>query len=278
MSDNWVVQNLENALETWNEKLAEIWTLITTTPQSFKGGSIWGVIVNINGAVQAIGLALLVLFFTVGMIRTCGSYTEVRKPEHALKLFIRFALAKGAITYGMELMLALFNIVQGTISTIMNAAGFGSASQAVLPTEIVTAVEDCGFFESIPLWAVTLIGGLFITVLSFIMIMTVYGRFFKLYMYTALAPIPLSTFAGELSQNVGKSFIKSYCAVLLEGAVIVLACIIFSLFASSPPVINTDAAAVTMVWSYVGELIFNMLVLVGAVRMSDRIIREMMGL
>ncbi|MCD8054963.1 MAG: hypothetical protein LUF00_13215 [Lachnospiraceae bacterium] len=278
MSDNWVVQNLENALETWNEKLAEIWTLITTTPQSFKGGSIWGVIVNINGAVQAIGLALLVLFFTVGMIRTCGSYTEVRKPEHALKLFIRFALAKGAITYGMELMLALFNIVQGTISTIMNAAGFGSASQAVLPTEIVTAVEDCGFFESIPLWAVTLIGGLFITVLSFIMIMTVYGRFFKLYMYTALAPIPLSTFAGEPSQNVGKSFIKSYCAVLLEGAVIVLACIIFSLFASSPPVINTDAAAVTMVWSYVGELIFNMLVLVGAVRMSDRIIREMMGL
>lgn len=97
-------------------------------------------------------------------------------------------------------------------------------------------------------------------------------------MYTALAPIPLSTFAGEPSQNVGKSFIKSYCAVCLEGAVIVLSCIIFSLFASSPPVVNPDAAAVTQVWSYVGELLFNMLVLVGAVKMSDRIIREMMGL
>ncbi len=58
MSDNWVVQNLENALETWNEKLSEIWTLITTTPQNFKGGNIWKVIVDINGAVQAIGLAL----------------------------------------------------------------------------------------------------------------------------------------------------------------------------------------------------------------------------
>ena len=250
MSDNWVVQNLENALETWNEKLSEIWTLITTTPQNFKGGNIWKVIVDINGAVQAIGLALLVLFFVIGMVKTCGSFTDVKKPEHALKLFVRFALAKGVITYGMELMLALFNIVQ----------------------------EDCGFFESIPLWAVTLIGGLFITVLSFILIMTVYGRFFKLYMYTALAPIPLSTFAGEPTQNVGKSFIKSYCAVLLEGAVIVLACIIFSVFASSPPVVNPDAAAVTQVWAYIGELVFNMLVLVGAVKMSDRIIREMMGL
>lgn len=278
MSDNWVVQNLENALETWNEKLVEIWQLITTTPQDFKGGGIWSVIVNINGAVQSIGLALLVLFFVAGMVKTCGSFTEVKKPEHALKLFVRFAIAKGAITYGMELMLALFNIIQGTISTIMGSAGFSTPQQTVLPPELITSVEECGFFESIPLWAVTLIGGLFITVMSFILIMTVYGRFFKLYMYTALAPIPLSTFAGEPSQNVGKSFIKSYCAVCLEGAVIVLSCIIFSLFASSPPVVNPDAAAVTQVWSYIGELLFNMLVLVGSVKMSDRIIREMIGL
>ena len=275
---SWVVQNLENALETWNSKLSEIWQLLTTSPQQFKGGSIWSVMVNINGAVQAIGLALLVLFFVVGVVRTCGSFTDVKKPEHALKLFIRFAIAKGVITYGLELMLALFDIVQGTISTIMTSAGFGTPNQTTLPAEMVTTIESCGFFESIPLWAVTLIGGLFITVLSFIMIMTVYGRFFKLYMYTALAPIPLSTFAGEPSQNVGKSFIKSYCAVLLEGAVIVLACIIFSLFASTPPVVNPDAAAVTQVWAYIGELVFNMLVLVGAVKMSDRIIREMMGL
>ena len=278
MSDNWVVQNLENALETWNDKLSEIWRLLTTTPQDFKGGSIWNVMVTINGAVQAIGLALLVLFFVVGVVRTCGSFTDVKKPEHALKLFVRFAIAKGVITYGMELMLALFNIVQGIISTIMTSSGFGTPNQTTLPSEMVITIEDCGFFESIPLWEVTLIGGLFITVLSFILIMTVYGRFFKLYMYTALAPIPLSTFAGEPTQNVGKSFIKSYCAVLLEGAVIVLACIIFSLFASSPPVVNPDAAAVTQVWSYIGELVFNMLVLVGAVKMSDRIIREMMGL
>lgn len=277
-SDNWVVQNLVNALNTWNEKLAEIWQLITQSPESFKGGGIWNVIVDIHGALQAVGYALLVLFFVVGVVKTCGSFTDVKKPEHAVKLFVRFAIAKGVVTYGLELMMALFQIVQGVISTIMDTAGLGTVQQAVLPQEIVTAVEDCGFFESIPLWAVTLIGGLFITVLSFIMIMSVYGRFFRMYLYTAIAPIPLSTFAGEPSQNVGKSFIKSYAAVCLEGAVIVLACIIFSLFASSPPVADPDAAAVTMVWGYIGELIFNMLVLVGAVKMADRVVREMMGL
>lgn len=246
--------------------------------KNFKDGTIWNVMVNINSAMQAIGLALLVLFFVAGVVKTCGSFTEIKKPEHALKLFVRFAIAKGVVTYGMELMLALFNIVQGTISSIMTASGMGGIESTTLPQEMIDTIENCGFFESIPLWAVTLIGGLLVTVLSFILIMTVYGRFFKLYMYTALAPIPLSTFAGEPSQNVGKSFIRSYSAVLLEGAVILLACIIFSLFASTPPVVDTSAAAVTQVWSYIGQLAFNMLVLVGTVKMSDRIIREMMGL
>ena len=278
MSDNWVVQNLQNALDTWNSKLAEIWQILTQSPENFKGGGIWQVIVQIHGALQAIGYALLVLFFVVGVVKTCGSFTEVKRPEHALKIFIRFAIAKGVVTYGLELMMALFNIIQGVTSTIMQTAGFGSTEDTVLPDEIIEAVEDCGFFESIPLWAVTLIGGLFITVLSFIMVMSVYGRFFRLYLYTAIAPIPLSSFAGEPSQNIGRSFLKSYAAVCLEGAIVVLACIIFLLFASSLPVVNPDAAAVTMVWSYIGELIFNMLVLVGAVKMSDRVVREMMGL
>ena len=277
MSDNWVVQNLENALNSWNEKMSEIWQLVTQSPEDFKGGTIWSVIVNIHGAVKAIGLALLVLFFVVGVMKTCGSFAELKKPEHAVKLFVRFAIAKGVVTYGLELMMALFKIVQGLISTIMNASGLGAADQTVLPAEMVTAIEDCGFFESVPLWAVTLIGSLVITVLSFIMIMSVYGRFFKLYLYTALAPVPLSTFAGEPTQNVGKSFIKSYAAVCLEGAVIILACVVFSLFASSPPEINPDAAPVSMVWSYIAELIFNMLILVGAVKMADKIVHEMLG-
>ncbi|MDO5002754.1 MAG: hypothetical protein Q4E39_00800 [bacterium] len=278
LSTNWVVENLQNSLDTWNSKLGEIWKLITETPETFKGGAIWKVIKNIHGALQAIGLALLVLFFLVGVMKTCGSFAEVKKPEHAFKLFIRFAIAKIVVTYGLDLMLSIFEIVQGLISTIMKTAGLKTMTKTVLPQTIIKAIEKCGFFESIPLWAVTLIGGLVVTVLSYIMIMTIYGRFFKLYLYTAIAPVPLSTFAGEPTQNVGRSFIKSYCAVCLEGAIVILACIIFSLFASSPPEVDASVSAVTMVWKYIGELVFNMLVLVGTIKASDRVVREMMGL
>ena len=142
MSDNWVVQNLQNALSTWNEKLAEIWTLVTQSPQAFKGGSIWGVMVGIHGAVKAIGLALIVLFFVMGVMKTCGTFADLKRPEVAVKAFVRFALAKAAVTNGLELMNALFSIAQGLVSTIMSAAGFGSPQQTVLPTEIITAVEQ----------------------------------------------------------------------------------------------------------------------------------------
>ncbi|SHK90971.1 hypothetical protein [Hespellia stercorisuis] len=277
-SDNWIVQNLNSALETWNDKLGEIWTLLTQNPETFKGGEIWSVMTNINGALKAIGYALLVLFFAVGIVKTCGSFTDMKKPEHAAKAFIRFALAQGAVMYGMELMNAIFSIVQGVISKIM---GNGSINGGVsrLPAEIVGKIESVGMLESIPLWIVTLLGSLLITVMSFIMILSVYGRMFKLYMYTAIAPIPISTFAGEPTQSVGKNFIRSYAGVCLEGAIIALACIIFAVFAASPPAVgDTGLSAVTIVWNYIGELIFNLLVLVGAVKASDRIVKEIMGL
>ena len=278
MSDNWVVQHLVNTLNTWNEKLAEVWELLSMSPESFKGGGIWRIIVNINGSLQAIGLALLVLFFLSGVVSTSANLGEIKRPEHALKLFIRFAIAKGVVTYGLSLMMGIFSVIQGIISKIMRTSGITAASKTTLPQEMIDAIEDCGFFESIPLWAVTIIGSLFVTVLSFIIIFTVYGRFFKIYMYTAIAPVPLSTFAGQPTQSIGISFLKGYAAVCLEGAIIILACVIFSYFASSPPVVDADAAPAAMVWKYIGELVFNMLVLVGTVKMSDHVIKEMMGL
>lgn len=273
------MDNLNSALETWNGKLAEIWQLISTSPENFKGGGIWNVIVSINGALQAIGCALLVLFFVMGVVKTCGSFTELKKPEMAFKCFVRFILAQAAVTHGMELMTALFRVGQGMVSTIMSSSGLTAMSAAALPTEMVTTIESVGFLDSIPLWAITLLGSLFIWVLSLIMILTVYSRFFKIYIATAIAPIPLASFAGQPSSSIGVAFIKSYAAICLEGCVIVLACVIFSAFASTPPAIaDSTLAPATIVWNYVGELIFNMLVLVGAIKMSDRLIRELMGL
>jgi len=279
ISDNWVVRNLERAIATWNGKLAELWQLITQTPETFKGGQIWSVIVNINSALTGIGYGLLVLFFAIGIFSSAASFKELQRPEFALRHFIRFVLAKVAVGRGMEIMTAIFAICGSVVSASKNSIGGAVADSATLPAEIVSAIEDVGFMQSIPLWLVSFLGSLFITVMSFILILTVYGRFFKLYLYTAMSPLPFASFAGETTAGIGKAFVKSYIGVCLEGAVIVLACLIYSAFLSSAaPTVDTTLPAVTMAWEYIGELVFNMLVLTGLVKGADRIVREMFSL
>lgn len=279
MNDNWLIESLKWTFEFWNNKQTEIWQLVSTTPEEFKGGDIWKLALTLNDGLKAIGYGLLVLFFALSICKSTINFRDLRRPEQGLRFFIRFVLAKTAVTYGIDLMTAIFNICTGIVSVIAEKMGTAVADMA-LPEELETAVNEVGFLASIPLWLVTILGCLVIIVLSFVMILTVYSRFFKLYMYTAFAPIPLSSFAGEATSFMGKAFIKSYMGVCMEGAVIVLACLIFSAFTSSGNfgLVDAESSAVVQVLAYLAETIFNMLVLVGLIKGSDRIVKEMFAL
>lgn len=215
----------------------------------------------------------------MGVFQSAASFREIQRPEYALRHFIRFAAAKVAVGYGMELMTAIFSICGGIVQTVMGSIAGSVSTAATLPSDLVDAIESIGFLESIPLWLVSFLGSLLVTVLSFILILTVYGRFFRLYMYTALSPLPLASFAGEGTSSMGKAFIKSYVGVCMEGAVIILACLIYSAFlSSSTPSVDTSLPAVTMAYQYIGQMVFNMLVLTALVKGAERIVREMFGL
>lgn len=279
MSDNWIISTLESALAGWNDKLAEIWSLVSQTPEHFRGGDIWNVIVGLNNALVGLGYGLLVLFFAMGVFQSAASFRDLQRPEFALRHLIRFVLAKVAVGSSLELILAIYRICGGAVSAVMGGIGAEVTTAATLPSEIVSAIEDVGFLASIPLWLVSLLGSLLITVLSFVLILTVYGRFFKIYIYTAVAPLPLAAFAAEATAQSGRAFAKSYIGVCMEGAVIVLACVIYSAFLSSgSSAIDASLPAVTMVWQYIGQLVFNMLVLTGLVKGASRLVHEMFGM
>lgn len=273
---NWIIDILNYSLNFWSDAIRTIWDLLTTSPQNFRGGGVWNVISGIQGGLKGIAYALLVLFFLVGVVRTTTNFAEIKRPEVALKLFIRFAVAKAVVTYSMDLMNAIYKIVAGILSNIGSHASSILTEGARVPDVIQQKIQECSFLDSIPLWIVSLIGALLITVLSFVMILTVYSRFFKLFMYTAVAPIPLSSFAGEGTSQVGRQFLKSYAGVCLQGAVIIISCIVYSVLADTPAV-NASGDATTMVWSWLLQTIFFFLVLVGAVKMSDRVVKEMIG-
>ena len=274
-----MISVLNFAFNFWNDKLAEIWGLISLSPQDFKNGDIWRVILGINEGLQAIAYGLLILFFAMVIFKSASNFRDFRRPEYALAIFIRFVATKLTITYGMDLMIMIFNICGGITSKIGDTMGQITA-RVTLPSEVETAITSMGFFASLPLWLITIIGVLLVVVLSLVMLLTVYGRFFRLYLCTAISPLPLASFGGNVTSQTGRQFIKSYIGVCIEGAIIVVACVIFNAYMGSGTmgVVSSNTDGFTLVFAYLVEVIFSMLVLVGLVKGSDRIVKEMLAL
>lgn len=163
MDQNWIVENLNNAFSTWNDKLSELWSLVTTSPATFKGGAVWGVMQTIHGTMLAIGYALVILFFAMSLCKNTANFHELKRPEAALHYLIRFVAAKAAVGYGMDIMLKVFEVCNGIVSEMASSMGGISQAMVSLPGEVQTAIENVGFLASIPLWLVTILGSLFIT-------------------------------------------------------------------------------------------------------------------
>ena len=276
----WLINSLQNALSSWSFIQEMVLGEMITAPDVYRSGSIWGIITTIYGGIQSIGYALLVLFFVIGVVKTCGSLAEVKRPEVALKLFVRFAIAKGVITHGLDLLMVFIRIAQGAIGKIYNSTGLTPGHAITVPEEVVDAIRAGRIIDSIPLAILTMIGVLLIWVVSLVILISCLGRMFKIFMYVAVSPIPLAAFAGEPTQNIGKSFLKSFAGVCMEGVVILLACAVYTAYGGtsmiSTPDNNINNASI--VWNYFADLMVYMFVLAAAIKTADRVAKEMIGL
>lgn len=273
--DNLIADTLSFALSVWDEKIDEVYVLVTMPVEEFRGGQIWAKVCTLTQTLQSIAFALFTLFFLVGIIRTYLSFEELRRPETAIKILVRFALGKILIDYSSEILTAVMKIGRGIAAKAMGADASFAATSSAIPGEILSAIDKCTFLQSVPLFAVALICTVTVWILSVRLVLIVYARFFRIYLYTAVSPIALASFASEKTQTMGVNFIRSYVSVTLEGLVIVLSLIIFSLFATTAPAVSEGGSAASMVWRYMGELIFNMLILNALISASDRLVREL---
>ena len=143
MNQNWIVENLNNAFSTWNGKLTELWGLVTTSPQSFKGGAVWGVMQSLHSAMVGIGYALIVLFFAISLFKNTMNFHELKRPEAALHYLIRFVAAKALVGYGMDIMLNIFSICNGVVSdtAIILMVDSNCQREHILPSEKAKAYQ-----------------------------------------------------------------------------------------------------------------------------------------
>ena len=279
----WLTQLLNTALRFWEACGGLIWNLLTTPPSQFKGGIVWDVMVSINSVFQYVAYALLILFFGISVAKETTNINELKRPENVFRLFIRYAVAKAFITYNMYIMDAVYTIGAGIVRKITASSEWlylYGGSDAELPSNIANQISNADLIDRIPLTIIVIIGFLVIIALSLVALLAVYGRFFKIYIYTALAPIPIAAMSGEVTQNHGWQFVKSYVGICLEGAVIALACVIYTKMGDKATISPMFFAysELGFVVAYIVEVIFNMLIMIGIMKSSNQIVREMTNL
>ena len=257
--------------------------------------TIAAVIETLNQGLQAFSYALLVVLTLWNVVKTSSSYVELKRPEVLIKLLVRFILTKYVIQVAWALVNGIFDIAGALMEAIFRMSGitveniwatmtvpdFGDEGIMGIISDVVSFINP---LSKLPGLLIGLIGFIIAVVLAVTLILTVFGRFFKIYMFAALAPIPLSTFGSESTQEVGRNFLKSFCAVSLEGLIIGLALIVFTAYSQNPVItfeglgifdwLGTVAEEIT----YMFTLIFNMLLLLGIIKGADQIVHRMFGL
>lgn len=268
-------EELKSALDFWADKYDDIFTILTTSPDEFQNGAVWTVVGNIITILQGIGTSLIIILFFYGLFMSSIDYRDVfRNPKTIALSFVRPFLAEFFVVNSMELLLYILHLIQGImlqINTVSTAVTYN------IPSEITTALEGADWWASVGAWASSFLGKYLIGALALIIVVLVYGRMFKIFLLAAISPIPLAGMASEKTEYMANNFMKSYIGECLRGVLIVVSCIIFSIFAQSPPATSATTPG-AMVSMYVLEVAMQMLILVVMIKGSDRLVKEFFGI
>jgi hypothetical protein len=288
-----VVNLIQAAIDFLNNCFADMRIHLQTTPDTFAGGAPWSAVTAINSAIQGVGYGLLVLFFLMSFFKTTSNFKEISL-QQCIGWIVRFILAKVLIDYGIQILNFFISIAMGVNSEIF--ANAGSFEFAQVPQEVLDVVAQMegaawyerigSFFQTIPMFIVGGISMLAIWVCGVIMIVTVYLRFFKLFIMSAIAPLPLATFGSSETSGTGKHFLKAYAAVCLEICVVALAIIIFNAVAGSGDFIfpswgDNNSSINAEFWdtmmNYLFKIVLQTVLLTVTVTSSSKIIKEVIG-
>jgi len=248
LNEEWLTGYITEKFDELNYSIHDAITKVIQTPAEF-APSTASVINTVFDVVLGTAYTLITLFFIIDL---CNKtlMLETSNYEVTVKLLLRFVFAKVIVENCRGIMGMILNAFSGIITSLEEVDG--SLLGNSVANALIDKVEemDGGFLgiNYITYFLQLQPTMLLIWVASIISGVIVIGRMFEIMIYSAVAPLPLSTLAGEMSHDTAKRFLQSYIAVCLQGVIIVIA---FKLFGG----IITDA--------YAGDIgLLNYLVLV----------------
>lgn len=271
---NWVMSIIYQIItESWGNILADPLTMM--------------IVKNVNLALMAIGVALVNVFTLANVAKTTASMMEMKRPAVLFRVAIKLILSDAAVIYSYDIFRELYNIFAALAKVIFSAAGYNPAtgftfSDATNGITINVFGEMLAMMLSLAVFVATV-------VVCFSVLLTVLGRFFKIFLYSMIAPVPLALLACEETDHMGKRYLASFFCVCMEGLVIAGACTLFAACFANGSILTQfgGAAKLAEALSVFGDsaesiagqvmLLLDISIFAGMVKGSDRVVRELIG-
>ena len=249
---------------------------LLTSPRSFMSGVMYRYASGVLNIMTVVGAAFLTLFFVYGVLKNYSSFQELKRPGAFIEIFVRLGLSYAVVIYARELLIMIMDVTQAIGRIIWANSPYDSIMMVSdLPEDIVTAVSNLSIFSDFGAALLVLLASFVVLASAVTILLTVFGRFFRVYMHIAVAPLPLSTLSARETEQIGLSFLKSYLGCCLEVALIMLAIVLYAVFFHN----NIDSLKLidpsrknALVFNWILSNTLHVLVLASVVKTCDNII------
>lgn len=308
MKSDWVTAFLTSAMEFFTKMMNTMYDVLSINPVTYKDGAVWHVVSLISKGLLGCSVSLMVIFMFIGLLTDLGELFKNGHSNTIIWTFILFTVGAGAVYAAPYLMLLIFYIGKELIDSAMIHKVF-TTGWVELPDAIAKATDGLSLSKGFVFFLATTFAAIVIVVSCFSIMLVVYGRLFRVYMHIALSPLAVSMAASPATRPHFLAFVRSFCGVVLEGLVIVVACAIFSAFASNftvnnPTGIQAEAEADDdthpdmtasemvdsamggwmeepdgkLIWTWLCEQLFLFLLMAGTIKGSDEFVSRKFAL
>lgn len=231
------VDIIEWATDFWNQRINEVFQfLITPPPDLFaeSGGTsvVWNAIETIHGALMPVAISILAIMFLASVIKATTDIQQLQSgttiSRHAISFVIAYAVTRGSLFFFKAIIAVMQELVNATWQvTTGTAMKDKMLTSSKLPASVATQINSAGTWDKIIYVVVCFVAAIAIVIIAVKILLTVYARFFKIYMYVAVAAVPLTFFVSQEHRQTAWRFVKSFMALLLVGVLIIVACVIY---------------------------------------------------
>lgn len=221
MSEDYIVNYVDETFGGFGESLNIVKEMLTQTPQEFNG-AIWQAMTSISNAIMPIAYSILSICIILEFIDKITRVDMNLDIETIFKIVIKLLIAKMVMVNCFNFLNIIFSITSSVVTAVGGATGTTLTLDTAEQVKDIIQSGDYGMLDRIGIYIQLLPMGLIFSGIKIITSIIVYGRFIQLYVLTALAPLPIAAVGYEKTRNISMRFFQEYIAICLQGVVIMI--------------------------------------------------------